>query len=287
VTLADVEKRLKSAHVVEGIVTTMRTLSAVQLRRGSEVLEELREFEAVLRESLGRLPAATLSPAPPTRVMMVVVGSDQGMCGALTRRIVARALSRREYLAERMGDVVGVGHRTVDELSRAGVSVAKVFSAPTSVAGAERLVERIGRAVEGAVVAGAHDGVEVVYTQHLGIAAGAPAVTRVFPIERERLLARGHGGSEPRDEPVRAVQLLEPSADVAQAVYDLWTITETYRAAIEALAAEHAARLRTTDAATHSVQRRIEDLLVERNHVRQAQITEELLEIVAGADASG
>jgi F-type H+-transporting ATPase subunit gamma len=279
-TVAEVEKRLGSARVVEGIVTTMRTLSAVQLRHGSEALKEIREFEAVLREALASIETPALQPASPIRLMMVVIGSDQGMCGALTRQIVERAVARREHLGERAGDVVAVGLRAYDHLRRAGIEVKKVHGAPTSIAGVERLVERIGRTVQTGVAEGEHDGVEVAYTQHVGTGAGMPAVTRVFPIDRERLLSGGRRAEAPGH-----VRLFEKPSEVARAVYDLWTISETYRAAVEALTSEHAARLRTTDAAHRAVEKRIEALIVERNRLRQDQITEELQEIVAGTDA--
>jgi F-type H+-transporting ATPase subunit gamma len=219
--------------------------------------------------------------------MLVVIGSDQGMCGSLTRQIVQRGISRREHLADRAGDVVAVGVRAYDHLRAAGVTVRKVYPAPTSIASVERLVERIGRTIEAAVTEGDHDGVEVVYTQHVGTGAGTPAVTRVFPIDRRRLLSRGRSGQREVDEALGRshVQLFEEPAEVARAVYDLWTITETYRAAVEALTSEHAARLRTTDAANRAVEKRIEGLIVERNHLRQDQITEELQEIVAGTEA--
>ncbi len=281
-TVAESEKKLAAARVIDGIVTTMRTLSAVQLRHGGEALRELRDFELVLRESLSKLEAPVLvDPAPPSRIMLIVIGSDQGMCGALTRRVVDLALARSAHLDERLGDVIAVGYRTVDRLRDGGVGASKAYTSPASIDGAERLVERLGETLEHAVVEG-HDGVEVVYTQHSGSGAGVPSVTRVFPVDRRRLSNRDTSPKRPG-----SVQLLEPSADVVRAVYRLWTITETHRAIVESLTAEHSARLRTTDAAQRAIEARIEALILERNHLRQNQITEELHEIVAGAGALG
>ncbi len=275
--LGTLERRVRNVGAVREIVSTMRALSAVHLRRGSEALAHLREYEETLRRALAALPASVLEPPPPSLVLLLVLGTDQGLCGPLTRRLMDRALTRRDTLAERWAGVIAVGGRTVDLSEAAGCRVIEHHGAPASVRGVDPLVEALAHSIASRVESGRCNGVEVVYTRHEGAGVGAPTLTRVFPVHRRQLLA---GGEETPSQPPRTYM---EASHIAQSLLEEWTYVEVYRAAMESLTAEHAARLRTTDAATHALDRRLEELRLERNHLTQEAITEELRELGAAA----
>jgi F-type H+-transporting ATPase subunit gamma len=280
-TLAEIEARTRNVRGIRAIVSTMRSLSAVHLRHGSEALTRLREHEAAIRDALQRIPAPALAPAQPTRLLLIAFGSDQGMCGPMTRRLVDRATMRLEVIGAHAVGVVAVGRRTRDLFEARGVVVSRTHDAPTSLPGVDELVEILAATITHAVAEGRAEGVEVAHTQHRGTAPGTPAVTRVFPAHRERLVG------EDEREPALPPRLHESPDRVAEALLSEWSEAEIYRTLVESLTAEHAARLRTTDAATHAIDKWLEALRLEHDHLRQENVTEEILEIVSGSLAVG
>jgi F-type H+-transporting ATPase subunit gamma len=105
--------------------------------------------------------------------------------------------------------------------------------------------------------------------------------TRLFPVEPERL--RSPGVPPPRLPPRTFV----PPEEVVDRLVEEWIYTELYRAALEAFTAEQTARLRTTDAATGTIDRKLVGLRLEHNRSRQEQITNEVQEVIVATEAMG
>jgi ATP synthase F1 gamma subunit len=180
-------------------------------------------------------------------------------------------------LGDSLAGIVPLGRRTNDLLIAAGVRLVTSHDSPTSVGGIDDLVgwvaQVIGRSIDGQQC----DGAEVVFMRLVNSGDLQPEVVRVLPVDPAKLTETM--GARPPREPI----LYERSQVVAAALLREWTHIEVYRCALESLASEHDARLRTTDAATHALERRLEELRLEHNHLRQEAITEELLETVSGA----
>jgi len=209
--------------------------------------------------------------------LLIVMGSDQGLCGPLTARIVERAMHRSRELGDRLAGMVALGRRTNDLLEAQGAAIVATHSTPTSVRGIDDLVGWVAQVIGRFVDEKKCDGAEVTFMRLSNSGESQPESVRVLPIDRAKLAENA------KSRPVCRPRLYERPDVVTAALLREWTYIEVYRCALEALASEHDARLRTTDAATHALERKLEELRLEHNHLRQEAITEELLETVSGA----
>ena len=181
--VADVERRIANLQAIREIVHSMWALSAVQYRRGSETLENLRTYTDHLRRGLAWLRSSILSAYEPQRIIVVVLGSDQGLCGPLTARLVQRATSRLRDLGDRAGGCLALGKRTRELLVRAGFQPLDTRRAPVSIDGVDTAVEWIARRTDTLVSEAGIDGVEVAYAHARGVGSYEPSVARVFPVD--------------------------------------------------------------------------------------------------------
>ena len=271
------ERRRANSIAVREILVSMRALSAVQLRRGQAALRSVREYEQSVARGLQRAGFEPIPQPKPIRVMLIVLGSDQGMCGALTRHLVERAVARIEHLEAEVRLVVAVGRRTRSLIEAAGHAVDFGHESPVSAHGVDTLVGTLAEHLQRELPGGECCRVEVVYNRHGGKSDHQATALRVYPPQpvaetNDRRLVR---------EPLS----YEPLERVLQASLLEWSYAAIYRCALESLTAEHDARLRTTDAAIHTLDDRLDELRIELNRIRQEAITSELHELVAGAVA--
>lgn len=275
--LQAVERRSRNVGVVRGIVFTMRALSAIQFRKGAAALERLREYEAGLRETLALLPPPRLAPDAGSRVLLVAMGGDQGLSGPLTRRLVAHTLERAREVDGVHGGIFAVGRRLRESLEDAGAELLGWRRAPLSPIGIDGVVGATATVIERAVATGGWSAVELVYARSGGVGRFTPARFRLFPPDLER--ARPDGS--PPGHPPRTY---EPARRVAASVLEEWVYVGVFRAALETFVSDHGARLQVTDGAVRALDRKLEELQTERNRIRQHAITEEIQEIVSGAE---
>lgn len=277
--LQGVEKRIKSVQTVRSVVSTMRALSAVQMRNAASVIEALRSYERQLATTLAWLRSPALTPPPCRSVVTIALGTDQGLCGALPRRVVQCALAHAREQGERGAGLVAVGLRTAELLEARGEATLAAFAAPSSLHGIDGLVESLAGLMLPELERGGWDGIDVVYTRQQSSGSAQPQVVRVYPVAHQALAV-----------PKEALPRLPPHTyakehDTVFRLLEEWTYVALYQAAVEAHAAEQAARLRTTDAATHNADNKLDELKLAHNHLRQELVTQELQELTSGFEA--
>ena len=268
-----IERRRDNALAVREILVSMRALSAVQLRRAHAALQTVRDYEDSIARGLMRAGFVAVRQPKPIRVMVIVLGSDQGMCGALTRHLVERTTARLHRLDTEVRLVVAVGRRTQGLLEAAGHRVDFSHDSPVSVHGLDTLVGALAAHLDRELPGGECCRVEVVYNRHGEDRDHRATALRVYPPQPAPGSSR-NDGREPFS--------YEPLSRVLGASLLEWSYAAIYRCALESLAAEHDARLRTTDAAIHTLDDRLEELRIELNRLRQEAITNELQELVSG-----
>lgn len=271
------ERRRANSLAVREILVSMRALSAVQLRRGHAALRSIRDYEDSIARGLTRAGFEPIPQPKPIRVMVIVLGSDQGMCGALTRHLVERAVARIERLEAEVRLVVAVGRRTRSLLEAAGHAVDFSHDSPVSAHGVDALVGALAAHLERELPGGECCRVEVVYNRHGDKSDHQATALRVYPPQPV--------GSPSSRRQTRDPLSYQPLEGVLHASLLEWSYAAIYRCALESLTAEHDARLRTTDAAIHTLDDRLDELRIELNRLRQEAITNELHELVSGAVA--
>jgi F-type H+-transporting ATPase subunit gamma len=291
----DIKRRIDSVRNTRKITRAMELVASAKLRRSQEKIEALRPYAATMRDLMAQ--AARQSEALRTfpllqerpevgKAAVVTITGDRGLAGAFNVNILRAGFGADEDLRSGgAGDVVyvGVGKKGAGTLRFRRKPIDRTFegfSSDPTYADAEQVAEYL---VE-LFTAGEVDRVILVYNAFKSVMQQEVTVEQLLPIERSVVLSEDDGDADRLHN--MALVLFEPSAEevLAQLLPTYVNVT-IYRALLESAAAEHAARRSAMRNASDNAGGLISDLTLKMNRARQAAITQEILEVVAGADA--
>jgi F-type H+-transporting ATPase subunit gamma len=289
----DIKRRIDSVRNTRKITRAMELVASAKLRRSQERIESLRPYaqnmrrtmSEAARQSEGLRAFPLLAEREETgRVAIVTITGDRGLAGAFNVNILrAGFAAERAARDEGAGEVVyvGVGKKGSGTLRFRGLPIERTFEGFTgdpTFADAQQIAEY----VVSLFVDGKADRVLLVYNAFKSVMQQEVTVEQLLPIPRTQVLDEGE---EPH-EVSRSLVLFEPSAEeVLSQLLPTYINTTIYRALLESAAAEHAARRSAMRNASDNAGGLIGDLTLKMNRARQAAITQEILEVVAGADA--
>ena len=292
----ELRRRIKSVQSTRKITKTMELVATSKLKRAQDRVIAARPYAAALAEVMGDLYAPELAERfpllrqpvagrggkrSPRRVALVVITANRGLCGAFNANLIREARRRIEQLE---GEGAGVDLHLI---GKKGITYFKFAKRP--VASQRTDIGDKPRAEHAAEIAGplmaqfesgALDAVEVVFAQFKSAVSTPPTTLRILPIAPPRAAEGGRGRQ-------RAVNyILKPSADaILEQLLPLYVRNQIYRALVETAAAFLGAQRTAMKNATDNAGDIIELLQRTYNRARQAQITQELAEIVGGAEA--
>jgi F-type H+-transporting ATPase subunit gamma len=297
----ELRRRMRSVEKTRQITRTMEMVSASKLKRAQDRVVRSRPYARALVEVItelfdaeraGQFPLLRVAD-PPARAAVVLITSNRGLCGGFNANL-SRLARERLMTLEDEGVAVelhAIGRKGIGFFRYAGQTLASqridIGDRPTP----QHAVEVVGPLME-RFERGELDIVEVVYGKFNSPVHTPPAVMRVLPVSTPAAPGRGgRGGSGAVADtvppaPRHADYLLRPSAEaVVGAVLPLYVRNQMYRALVETAAAEHGARRTAMKNATDSAGEMIDWLRRTYNRARQTQITQEIAEIVGGAEA--
>jgi len=268
------------------LIASSRIIKAQQRTRAAEpyARELTTAVEAVVSRSSTISHPMITEPDAVRRAAVLILTSDGGFCGAYNANVLREAARLRQrdtdkgvttvnYVAGRKGIA---WHRFRDlELAETWSG----FSAQPSYADAERAASTLLDAFEADARDGGVDEIYLVSTEFVSMLTQKPAVRRLLPMRIEEKEGERPGGALPSYE-------FEPSTDIVlDALLPQYMASRIYYAMLEAAASELAARRRAMKAATDNANDLIDRLTREANNARQAEITQEISEIVGGSNA--
>ncbi|QJW91417.1 ATP synthase F1 subunit gamma [Spirosoma taeanense] len=289
-SLKEVRSRIASVNSTQQITKAMKMVAAAKLRRAQDNITQLRPYAQKLSQMLGTISAgaeiASESPykqaRPVERVLIIVVTSDRGLCGAFNTNAVkgALALMEEKYPTQaRLGhvEIMAIGKKGAEAFQRRGFKVntnhVDAFSSlsfATVKAAAEEAMAGFAN--------GRYDIVDVVYNEFRNAAVQFVRAEQMLPIVATQAPA---GVAAP------AINYtFEPSEE--EIITELIPKTlkiQLYKAVLDSNASEHGARMTAMDKATENAGELLKELRLVYNRTRQAAITTEILEIVGGAEA--
>lgn len=289
-TLLELRRRTRSVRNTEQITRAMKMVATARLRRAQEAIVSARPFAARILEVLNSVVAEAkpdshplLRERPPRRVEVVVITSDRGLCGSFNTNVLKRAEILLRSLAERDVGVRAVGRKGREHFRRRGVRLVDPLEDIFRDLGYEHarriaapLMERYRR--EDPEDPEGLDAIYLVFNEFKNILRQDVRVERLLPLEKLDLpVPEGAAVREFFYEPTEGeifAELLPRHVE-----YQIW------RALLESVAAEQAARMTAMDNASKNAKELIADLTLTMNRVRQAAITKEILEVVSGAEA--
>ncbi len=288
-SIESLRRKIVTAGELGSVVRTMKTLAAVSIHQYQKAVEALTEYNHTIETGLqialrGNSEwAVNARPAPRNRLIAVVLGSDQGMCGQFNELIGEYA---RKSLEKRNGSedhhvMLVVGSRIAGLLSDMGMNVREMFPVPNGVTGIIALVQDLLIKIEEARSLLDLDQVVVFYNKQVANTKFTPSEKQLLPIDLEWL-----NRLKKREWSCRSIPTYTMEWDrVFSALIWQYLFVSIYRAVAESMASENSGRLASMERAEKNIQERIEELNLKYNQCRQLSITEELLDIVAGYEA--
>jgi F-type H+-transporting ATPase subunit gamma len=298
-TLKDIRGRISAFKNMRKITRAMEMVAAARLRRAEQRIEHLRPYADALRRMTSRASqAAEHIPSLPIleekeqmqRVGLLLVTGDRGLAGPFNAQII-RAGNRRAAELRRDGlETVwyASGRRGESSLKFRGLALAGSWTGFTdrpAFADARAIADGLAAAYVDDKV----DRVEIIYNGYISAVRQEVRHETLLPLQQADVLEEEEeGGEEQGEEDIhrRALWIYEPDPEeiLARLVPDYVEIS-IYRALLESTASEHGARMTAMRNASDNAAELIDDLTLEANRQRQAEITQEIMEVVAGAEA--
>ena len=295
-------RRIRSIESTRQVTRTMEMVSTSKLKRAQDRVVGARPYAAALAETIGELLSPELAerfpllrqPAPPAkggpaRAAVLLITSNRGLAGAFNANLI-RAARERVAELEKAGytvDLLVVGKKAISyfKFVRRPLALARldVGDRPTAAHAAELAGPLIAQFEAGTLAS-----LDVVYAHFKSALATPPLVERVLPVEARRAVAKTPSGKAAPPLPEGRVPnfILRPGpAELLQALLPLYVRNLVFRALVETAASEHGARRTAMKNATDNAGEILDILKRTYNRARQGQITQELAEIVGGAEA--
>ncbi|PYQ13646.1 MAG: ATP synthase F1 subunit gamma [Acidobacteria bacterium] len=280
--LRDIRTRIRSIKNTQQLTYTMKLVSATKLRRAQEQVLAARPYARRMLQVLNSLATRAhpeshplLQRRPEEKLELVVVTADRGLCGGFNANILKTTVGEMRLRQGADLSVTAVGKKGRDYFRRRRFVLRKelvdIFRKVSYIHAAELAQDLMQR-----YVSGERDAVYFVYNEFKSAIQQRVVVEKLLPIER----LPDEGRLLPVD------YLYEPAqAEIFEQLLPKHVEVQVFRALLESAAAEHGARMAAMDSATRNAADLIDNLTLNMNKVRQAGITKEILEVVAGAAA--
>jgi F-type H+-transporting ATPase subunit gamma len=302
VSQRDVKNRIASVQNIRKITRAMEMVAAARLRRAEQRIERLRPYASAIRRmtrqaaeaagaELQSLPILQEHESEQT-VAILLVTADRGLAGAFNSQIIrAGVRAAAEYEAEGKSVVFSAtGRRGVSSLTFRGREVAGAYTGFTDRPGYANARE-VAEGLMAAYVDGSVDRVEVFYNGYVSALTQEVRRETLLPMQQATVLEGGEHDvdrDEEKGDDIGHHALVEYEPDPAEILARLvpdYVEISIFRALLESTASEHGARMTAMRNASENAAEVIEDLTLEMNRARQAEITQEIMEVVAGAES--
>ena len=291
-------RRIRSVESISQVTRTMEMVSTSKLKRAQDRVVGARPYAQALAETIADLLSPELAerfpllrqPDPPAkggprRAAVLLVTSNRGLAGAFNANLIRAAVQReRELVAQGFEvDLLAVGKKGINyfKFVRRPVALARldIGDRPQAHHAAELAQPLIDRFEAGELAS-----FDVVYAHFKSALSTPPVVERVLPVQPAGTGAQAHGGTAKKSGAVNFI--LKPGADeILSALLPLYVRNMVFRALVETAASELGARRTAMNNATDNAGEMLDLLRRTYNRARQGQITQELAEIVGGAEA--
>jgi F-type H+-transporting ATPase subunit gamma len=296
--LKDVKSRISSVKNIQKITRAMEMVAAARLRRAEQRIEALRPYAGAIRrmtrqaaEAAGRVPQLPILNPHDSEgtVAILLFTGDRGLAGAFNSQIVRAGI---RLAGEKEGDGKKIawyasGRRGVSSLSFRGRDVVGGYTGFTERP-AYADARNIASDLMTAYVDGDVDRVEIVYNKYISPLTQQVTHETLLPLQEATLFEEGEESDEDgdeRDDRQRALVEYEPDPEaILERLIPAYVEISIFRALLESSASELGARMTAMRNASENAGDIIKDLTLQMNRERQAEITQEIMEVVAGAE---
>ncbi len=282
-SMRDIKRRKSSVQSTQQITKAMKLVSTVKLQRARNVAESSKAYFDYMYDTVSSILTRTgdikhryLQSGESGKKAVITISSNRGLAGGYNSNIVKLITGREDWKKEDVM-ICAVGTKGRDSLARAGYTVGQDFSDIV-----EEPIYADARDIANVLLKAYEEGqigeIYLAYTRFVNTVSHVPTMLKLLPLEVPVQVESSAGASaimnfEMDDE--EALDLIIPK----------YVASMIYGGLVEAVASENGARMQAMDNATSNAEEMISDLTLKYNRARQGSITQELTEIIAGAEA--
>ena len=289
----DLKRRVRSITNTRKVTKAMELVASARLRRSQLRIESMRPYADRMLELMAGVSQAAGAVRLPLlerredvrKVAIVPVSADRGLAGGFNAQVIRRSLALQREAVGAGQEVVwfSTGRKAASTLRFRRLNVIQSWTG-FSERPAYRDAQALAHAISEAFVNGEVDRVVVVYNAFVSALTQKVTVRELLPISQELLKQAGEAEEDAPGHTPDFIYEPEPQEILAR-LLPVYVETELYRALLESAASEQGARMTAMRNASKAAGELIDSLTLAMNRARQAEITQEILEVVAGADA--
>jgi F-type H+-transporting ATPase subunit gamma len=288
--LLDIRRRIKSVKNTQQITKAMKMVSAAKLKRAQDRVVTARPFATKMISVLGELASRTeesfhhplLDERGDERYLLVFITADKGLCGAFNTNLIKAAQAFIRQHSDKQIEIMAVGRKGRDFIRRTSTSMIGEYIGITGKGRVEfcEALEIAQDVIKRFTEEKEIDKAFVIYNEFKSVLQQRVVIEQLLPVSRG--VSREEEGS-----PVNLVDYIyeQPPAEIFSKLLPRLIETQIFRALLESVASEHGARMTAMDSASKNARELIDSLTLNMNRVRQAAITNEIIEVVSGAAA--
>jgi F-type H+-transporting ATPase subunit gamma len=291
--LLDIRRRIKSVKNTQQITKAMKMVSAAKLKRAQDRVVTARPFANKMMEVLGELAKRTdedfhhplLDLRGDQRYLLVLITADKGLCGAFNTNLTKAAQAFMRENSDKTIELLAIGRKGRDFFRNRHAVIAGEFLGLTGKGRVEfsEALEVARSIIKFYTEDKEIDKVFLIYNEFKSVLSQRVVLEQLLPVSRAK-------EAEPEaksTEPLTLVDYIyeQSPAEMFARLLPRLIETQIFRALLESVASEHGARMTAMDSASKNASELIETLTLNMNRVRQAAITNEIIEVVSGAAA--
>jgi len=291
--LLDIRRRIKSVKNTQQITKAMKMVSAAKLRRAQDRVVTARPFANKMAEVLGELAQRTdedfhhplLDYRGDQRYLLVLITADKGLCGAFNTNLTKAAQAFMRENADKQIEIMAIGRKGRDFFRNRHATISSEYIGLTGKGRVDysEALEVARALIKQYTEDTGIDKVYIIYNEFKSVLSQRVVLEQLLPVVR----AKQEEPEVKSQQPVTLVDYIyeQPPAEMFGELLPRLVETQIFRALLESIASEQGARMTAMDSASKNASELIESLTLNMNRIRQAAITNEIIEVVSGAAA--
>jgi F-type H+-transporting ATPase subunit gamma len=293
--LKEIRVRISSVKSTQQVTSAMKMVSAAKLRKAQDAIIQMRPYANELKKILANVTYNLDSDVDNQytehpdvkKILIIAIASNRGLCGGFNSNVIKKVTDQvtntyAGYYSQGAIDVIAIGKKVSEGLKSKNIKVLKTYHELYDNMNF-KMVSDIAETVMEDYVKGTYDKVEIIYNQFKNAAVQKLEVEQFLPVKIEVESDQVKNG---KGMVIRPFYIFEPSMqEIVDIVIPKSLKIQFFKAMLDSIASEHGARMTAMHIATDNASDLLRELRMNYNKARQASITNEILEIVSGANA--
>ncbi len=287
--LIDIRRRIRSVQNTRQITRAMKFVSAAKLKKAQDRIFAARPYTRRMFQLINHLASQVEDHSHPLleergeeNIVLLVITGDKGLCGAFNANLIKTATSFITGHEDSQISLDLVGRKGYDHFHKRNYDIFAHYVNQMSTVDFQ-LARDVAEPLMARFLSGGADRIFIVYNEFKSVISQQITVEQLLPITSLEFAADERGGVPEGQEFIYE----QPKEEIFGELFPRHVVVQVYHALLESVASEHGARMTAMEAATKNAGEMIDRLVLFRNRVRQAAITNEIIEIVSGANALG